>query len=294
MNSGIFFAGGAFFLWGIFPLYWKLLRDVPATEMIAHRIIWAMAAIFVLLVCKKRTAFIADFIKDPMSGIPYLLTGTILAGNWLVFIWAINNNLLLEASLGYFICPLVSIVLGLIVLGEKLRALQSIAVLMAAIAVTFMTVSYGKIPFVALGLAVSFGIYGLMRKKARLSSIEGLFLETFFLTLPALLYIFSLESGNTGHFIFASINTKLLIAISGPVTALPLILFAVGVRRVQLTTIGLMQYLAPLMQFLLAIFVFKEPFDQQKLIPFSLIWLALSLYSLDGYLRVNRPPLKNL
>ncbi|MXR35891.1 EamA family transporter RarD [Craterilacuibacter sinensis] len=290
-RQGLVFAAGAYLCWGLFPLYWKPLHEVPALQILAHRIVWSALLLTLILAIRGQWGWLAESLRDKRRMALLAVSATMLSCNWLVYIWAVTHNRVIEASLGYFINPLVNVLLGWLVLGERLTRLQSIAVALSALGVAWLTFSVGTLPWIALVLAVSFGIYGLLRKTAHLPSLEGLALETwllFPLALGALLWFEAQGEGVFGH---AASGINLLLIGAGIVTTIPLLLFGAGARRLPMTMLGLLQYLSPTIQFLLGVWLYHEPFSGTRLIGYGLIWSALLLYSgvsLFGALRTRR------
>jgi chloramphenicol-sensitive protein RarD len=297
MKRGPLLAAGAYLLWGMLPIYWRALVDVPALEILLHRIVWSLAVVLALLALRRDWRWLADGLRRPAVFRVFLITAVLLAVNWLVYLWANNNGHIVETSLGYFITPLVSVVLGLLVLRERMRRGQWLSVGIAAAGVLFLVLTASGWLWISLLLALSFGFYGLLRKTARLGSLEGLTVEMVILFLPALGYLLYLSSSGQAAFAAGDASTTALLAFSGVVTAVPLLLFASGARLVPLTTLGLLQYIAPTMQFSIGVFVYDEPFDTTRLIGFSIVWLALAVYWVEGYLHRRRMPMavaKNL
>ena len=287
-KSGVLSAVGAYALWGLLPIYWKAVQTVPAFEIICHRMAWSFAFVALLLIWKRRWEWLQQVRNRPVTLITFLGTSSILALNWFIYIWAVNAGHIVDTSLGYFINPLLSVLLGVLFLGERLRLWQWISVGIAACGVSYLTLSHGAFPWIALGLATTFGFYGLLRKTAPLGALEGLSLETTFLFLPALAYLLYLERVGTASFGHTVALTNILIALSGVVTALPLILFAYAAKRVTLATVGILQYIAPTGQFLLGVLVYGETFTQPRMVGFSVIWIALLIYSLEGVIERRR------
>jgi chloramphenicol-sensitive protein RarD len=280
--SGLLFAGGAFLLWGVSPIYWKALRELPALEIIVHRSLWSL---LLGLLCCLRSAQRQELREALSSGRQMALLGVtalLISTNWLVYVWAVNVGRMLQTSLGYYITPLVNVLLGALVLGERLRRPQAVAVALAAGGVGLLTLSYGFFPWVSLVLALSFGLYGLMRKMAPVRALTGLTVETLLLGVPALIYVVHLEGSGRSAFLHRGIGTDLLLIGAGVLTALPLWLFTLGARRLTLASLGFIQYLAPSCIFLLGVFVYREPFSMAQLVTFGLIWSALGLYSWDA------------
>jgi chloramphenicol-sensitive protein RarD len=282
MNRGLLYAFMAYFLWGVFPIYWKQIQYIPAIEIIAHRIVWAF--IFVLLVVwiKKDWQNFFEAIKDAKVLLTFLITGLLLFVNWLVYIWAINTGFIVDTSLGYFINPLVSVVLGVIFLHERLRIGQLIPVGIATFGVIYLTVSYGSLPWIGLTLALSFGVYGLLKKTAPLSSIHGFTLEIGFLFIPAVIYLMFLSLDGQDAFLHGSTKDTFLLLFTGIATGLPLLLFGAAARLVPLSSLGFLQYIAPSLQFAIGVLIYGEAFTPERMIGFGSIWIALALYSVDN------------
>jgi len=281
-RSGTLAAIGAYALWGAFPIYWKAIQEVPAFETLCHRITWSFLFLVILLLSVKRWGWIQQVKERPTTLLTFLGTATLLSLNWFIYIWAVNAERLVDTSMGYFINPLLSVLLGVFFLKERLRLWQWISVGIAAAAVTYLTLSYGHIPWVALTLAGTFGFYGLLRKTAPLGAIEGLSIETAFMLLPALAYLVYLESSGIGAFGHAPAKTNALLSLSGVATALPLILFNYGAKRIALATVGILQYIAPTGQFLLGVLAYGEAFEGARVTGFIVIWAALIIYSVEG------------
>jgi chloramphenicol-sensitive protein RarD len=283
MNPGVVYACLAFAMWGLFPLYFRELAGVAPLEVVLHRSVWSLLFVFGLLLAKRRFGWLRQIGRQPRRLALFAVSALLLSGNWLVYVYAVHSGQVVEASLGYFVNPIVNVLLGVLVLHERLRRVQWAAVALAALGVAWLTLQAGRLPWIALVLALSFGLYGLMRKTAPLGALEGLALETLLLApvvVPALLW-WTLA----GHGAMARGDLALdaWLLVGGPLTALPLLLFAAGARRLPLATVGLLQYLSPTLQFLLGLWVFHEPFDAQRLAGFVLIWGALLIYTLDGW-----------
>jgi len=287
MHPGIAYAALAYVLWGLFPLYFAHLKDVPATEVLVHRIVWSLVVVLGLLAWQRRWAWLPALAGQPRVIGAFVASALLLSTNWVVYIWAVANGHVLDASLGYFITPLVNVLLGTTVLHERPRRAQWAALALAALGVVWLTVQGGQLPWIALVLAASFGLYGLLRKVAVLGAVEGLALETLLLAAPALVALTLWWGRTPGAFPNGDVARNLWLIGVGPLTAVPLLLFAAGARRIPLTTLGLLQYIGPSIQFVIGVWVFGEPFGAQRLVGFVLIWFALVLYSLDG-LRVAR------
>ncbi len=286
MQIGILYAATAFILWGLFPIYFKALQDVSPLEILWHRIAWACVFLLIVLAARRQWAWIAKVLRQPKVLAGFTASAVLLSVNWYIYIWAVNNNHVVDASLGYFMNPLVSVLLGFLLLHERLRPAQWAAVALAGAGVAWLTWQAGHPPWIGLALAFSFGIYGLLRKTAALGALEGLSLETFLLFPVAFGYLVLLALNHHSAFLQASEDSKWLLVAAGPITAIPLILFAAGARRIPLSTLGLMQYLAPSLQLLLGVWLYNEPFGGKLLIGYAVIWLALALYSLEGVWQV--------
>ena len=281
MNTGIWYALGAYVLWGLFPIYWKWLQHVSAMQVIGHRIVWSfILLIIVVLVSKQWTKFRSTLTRRVLG--VYLIAGLLLSVNWLVYVWGVNNGFIVETSLGYFINPLLSVSLGVVFLRERLRPAQWFPIGLAALGVIYLTWVYGSLPWIALVLALSFGFYGLAKKVSPLGSLFGLTLETGLVFLPALGYLIYSQAIGEGSFGHTGMVSDLLLVGAGAVTTIPLLMFASAAKRIPLTMVGIMQYIAPTIQFLLGVFVYKESFTTAKLIGFSMVWIALLVFWMEG------------
>lgn len=287
INRGILYGIGAYTLWGLLPIYWKALQQVPALEILANRMVWSLAFVVALLVIRRHWSWLRPALGNRRIMLTYLATSSLLAINWLTYIWGVNAGFIIETSLGYFINPLLNVLLGVIFLRERLRIGQFLALCLAAGGVVYLTAVYGAFPWIAITLALTFGFYGLLRKTGSLDSTEGLTLETAVYFLPAMIYMLYLNANNAGSFANSDPRTTLLLVGTGVVTGIPLLLFGAAARRITMTNLGLLQYIAPTMQFLLGVFVYNEAFNRDQLAGFALIWLALIVYSMEG-LRHNR------
>ncbi len=276
---GFGFALTAYLFWGILPLYMKALSHISAFEVIAHRIVWSVPVAGIVLVALGRLGDIKAAFRNPRTIAMASLTAALVTVNWGTYVWAIGAGHSLDAALGYFINPLFSIALGAILLKEKLAPTQIVAICLAAIAVIILTVKAGTVPWVALTLTFSWGFYAFFRKTLPVGANQGFFIEVLLLCVPAALYILYLEARGEGHFYQTGLSDTALLLGCGLVTALPLMIFANGAKLLRMSTIGIMQYIAPTMVFLIAVFLFKEPFDTPQLLAFSLIWAGLVLYS---------------
>ncbi|WP_295812998.1 EamA family transporter RarD [uncultured Nitratireductor sp.] len=286
---GFLFALSAYGLWGVLPLYMKLLAHIPAMEVVAHRVLWSLPVAAIILFLLGRTGDIRQALRSPRTLLMAALTAAIITCNWGIYVWAIAVDRTVETALGYYINPLVSIAMAALFLGERLNRYQIAAVCLAAAAVMILTTDAGGLPWVSLSLALSFAAYGILRKTLPIGPSQGFFLEVLILALPAMGYLVWLALAGEAHFSPASPMDILLLIGCGPVTAIPLILFAMGAKLLRYSTVGIMQYTAPTMIFLIAVFVFKEPFGGVKAIAFALIWSALALYSWSMLRDARRP-----
>ena len=280
--KGVLCGISAYLIWGLSPVYWKLLQSVPAFEIINHRIIWSFLFLVPLLVIKRRWGEVIAAIANPRTLSVLLFSSLLVAFNWLLYIWAINHDRVLQASLGYYINPLVNVLLGMLFLKERMRRAQIAAFVLAAAGVCYLTLYYGDFPWISLALAFSFGFYGLIRKIIPVGSLVGLSIETLLLSVPASIWLFYLNRSGAGTFLHAGPILDLILMGSALVTAVPLLLFTQGARRLNLSTVGFLQYIAPTCMFLLGVFVFKEPFVKEQIVSFILIWTALAVYSIDS------------
>ncbi len=283
MKKGVLLALGAYFIWGVFPLYWKQIKQVPSTEILAHRVVWSFVFMTITLAWRGEWTSLWAALRRPAVRRASLLAGGLLAGNWVTYIGAVNSGYVVEASLGYFINPLVSVLLGVLFLKERLRRGQTAAVLLALGGVLYLTFGYGTLPWIALLLAGTFGLYGLVKKTSLLDAPKGLTAEMMALFVPALGYLLFLETRGRAAFGHQDARTTAMLAFAGVVTAVPLMMFGAGARRIPLSMVGFLQYLAPTMQFLIGVLVYGEPFPLERLLGFSLVWLGLLVYVLEGW-----------
>lgn len=272
-------------------MYFKLLQSMPALEILLHRIVWSVVVLFALILVLRHHHKVVSALKNKKVVTTLLLSGLLLAGNWLLFIWAVNNDHLLDASLGYYINPLLNVLLGYLFLGERLRKLQQVAVVMATIGVAFLVISVGRLPWIALVLAGSFGVYGLMRKKVAVESIPGLYVESLMM-LPFAIWFWWAMASPASNMLNNNSEMNLILIAAGVVTTAPLLCFTAAARRIQYSTLGFFQYIGPSIMFLLAVFLYGEPLDENRLITFGFVWSALILFSFDSwraYQIKNRP-----
>ncbi|TPL82144.1 EamA family transporter RarD [Mesorhizobium sp. B2-3-14] len=278
-RRGFLLALGAYLLWGLLPFYMKAVAHLPLAEVIAHRIVWSVPIAAAVLVWAGRTADFKVAIRSPRTIAMAALTAALISINWGIYVWAIAVDRTVETALGYYINPLVNVVVGALLLGERLDRLQIAAVVLAAVAVAVLTIDGGKLPWVSLALAFSFAAYGFFRKTLPIGPSQGFLLEVLLLSVPALGYIVFLIATGQDHFVSSNGTDTALLIGCGPVTAVPLLLFAFGAKLLRLSTIGIMQYIAPTMVFLIAVLIFDEPFGTTQAIAFALIWAALAVYS---------------
>lgn len=291
MSTGVLQAGLAYALWGLLPLYFRFVSSVAPLEIVLHRALWSLAFVFVLLAVLRRWAWLRDIARRPRTLAAFALSALLLSGNWLVYVWAVNNGRVVDASLGYFITPLVNVLLGYFVLHERPRPAQWCALAIAAAGVLWLALFAGALPWVGLVLAATFGLYGLMRKTAPLGALEGLALETLLLA-PFAAGLLAWRTAQVGSAAGDDAALLGLLALSGPVTALPLLLFAAGARRIPMTTLGVLQYIGPTIQFALGVWLFHEPFAGPRLAGFALIWLALVVYTAESWVALRRPMIR--
>ena len=283
MNQGLIYASLGYIIWGLLPVYWKSLGQVSSLEILCHRMIWSVPFLLIILGLKKRWKWVKEIRRNPRQVRIYLVSALLLSVNWITYVYSVISGRIVESSLGYFINPLIYVVLGMIFLGERLRKFQIVAVFLALIGVIYLTFFYGSFPWIALVLALTFGFYGLIRKTGCLEALEGLTLETAIMFFPAVFVLFLLNVRSGISFAGSNMDLNLLLILAGPATALPLLLFAEGARRISLASLGILQYIAPFLQFLIGILVYQESFNKQRLIGFCLIWIALAIYTAESY-----------
>ena len=283
MHLGIVSASLAFVWWGLFPLYFRIVTSVAPVEVLAHRIVWCMVFLFAVLTARRQWGWLRDVSRKPKVLASFAASACLIAANWLVYIWSVNNDHVIDASLGYFITPLFNVLLGYTLLHERPRRVQWLALGIAALGVLWLAVQTGRLPWIALALAASFGGYGILRKIAVLGPLEGLTLETIVLAPLALIAIGGWWHRGTGSFPSIDLTTNIWLMALGPITAIPLLLFAAGARRISMTTLGLVQYIGPTIQLAVGLWIFNEPFGANRVAGFACIWLALVLYTVDGW-----------
>lgn len=283
MSSGILYGLSAYVLWGMFPLFFKQLQAASAIEVVLHRMVWSLVFVLIVLAVLRRWNWLGDVRRGPALLGKFAVSALLLAGNWLSYVWAVNNGHVLDASLGYFILPLINVALGFIFLHERPRKAQWVAFALAATGVLWMAVQSGHVPWLALLIAMTFGFYGLMRKTATLGALEGMSLETMLLApLAVVALLWAGPSGPGSQWPAHDAHTWLFFLLSGPVTAIPLLLFAAGARRVPLSTMGFLQYITPSILALMGVFLYGETFAGPRAVGFVFIWVALALYTAEG------------
>lgn len=288
-RSGLWVAAASFVLWGLMPLYWHLLKVVPSLQIVMHRIVWSALLVAAWLAWKQGRGWLRATLARPRAAWMLPLSGALIAFNWGLYIWAVNAGHVVESSLGYFINPLVSVLFGVAFLHERLNRVQWLSVALAATGVAWLTWQYGQPPWIAIGLALSFALYGLIRKLVAVDAVSGLGVESVYLFLPALVVLLWSETHGSGHFAGGwGLGVDALLIFGGALTALPLIGFAFAVRRVPLSVVGLMQYIAPTIQFLLGVLFFGEAFNRDRATGFIFIWVALAVFAIDGLMRARR------
>lgn len=287
-SRGLAGAAAAFFIWGGMPLYVKFLQAVPELQITANRLVWGCVVALAWLAVRGELGQVKAAMSDPSTRWRLLASATLISVNWLAFVWGVANDRALEASLGYFINPLVNVALGVIVLSERLNRIQWASVATAGAAVAYLTWNGGGLPWIALTVALSFGLYGLVRKLVRVEALAGFAVETLWLLPLGAGFLIWCELAGTAAFMHRDVSVDVMLMLGGPFTAIPLVLFAFGARRVPYSTVGLLQYIAPTVQLALAVFVFDEPFTRERAIGFTLIWIALALYAADGIWRSRK------
>ncbi len=287
MLRGILAAGAAFTMWGVFPVFLRLMQAVPPLEILAHRVLWSVIFLLGLLGLRRQWTWIDAIRQRPRVALAFAASAAMLFTNWVVFIWAVNDDHIVDASLGYFITPLFNVLLGL-TLGERLRSLQWASIALAACGVAWLTISAGHLPWIGLVIAVTFAVYGLIRKTASLGPLEGLTVETLAM-LPLSAAFLLIPGSGSSHAWGESLSLTLLLMAAGPVTAIPLLLFAAGARRIPLSIIGLLQYIGPSIQMAIGVWVYGEVFSTDRMIGFGCIWGALALYSAESLWRMREP-----
>jgi chloramphenicol-sensitive protein RarD len=288
LNKGILYAIGAYTLWGFLPLFWKILEEVPPFQILCHRISWSLIFLLFIQLIWRNFSWLKSAFKNKTTVITFLTTSILLSINWFTYIWAVNNERTIEASLGYFINPLFCVILGVVFLKERPDKWSWFAIILAFIGIGYTIIMFGSIPWIALILAVTFGIYGLLRKQAVLNSLQGLSFETLLLFLPSTAFLIYFEIKGVGSFGHISFSKNIYLSLAGIATSIPLLLFAAAARQIELTSLGILQYIAPTMQFLIGLLIFKEEFSRNSFIGFSFVWLALIIYTVNNIIKYRR------
>ena len=290
MTKGIWYAVLAYLFWGFVPVYCRQLQGVPALQLICHRIVWSSLALAIPAGVAGDWRLLPSAVRSPRIFMVYAAAAGTLAFNWFVYVWAVNAGYIVQTALGYFINPLLSVLLGVIVLGERLRRAQWMAIALAAVGVLYLTIYYGAPPWIALSLAGSFALYGLLKKKAPLGALQGLTIETATLVLPALAFLIWEDQAGRGAFIETGAGNTVLMMAAGPVTTIPLLLFAAAAPRIPLSMMGMLQYLSPTIQFLIGVYVYKEPFTRSQFVGYACVWMALALLGAESLSARRLPP----
>lgn len=288
LRPGVVYGLGAYTLWGLFPLYLRLVHDVAPLEFLMHRMVWSALLLLAILAARRQWGWLRTALRSPRILLSFAASACFLSANWFVYVWAAHIDRVVDASLGYFINPLVTVALGAVFLGERLRRVQGVAVALCSLGVIWLVVQVGQVPWIGLALAASFGIYGLLRKTAALGALEGLALETLLLFPFAVAVLLWMAGQGRSHFVSGGGGTRLFMLLAGPATTVPLLLFGASARRLPLWLLGLLQYVGPTLQLLSGVVVLGEPFGGTKMIGYAIIWLAFALASADA-LRAARP-----
>jgi chloramphenicol-sensitive protein RarD len=289
LRRGVLFGVAAYSMWGLFPLYWPLLKPSGAVEILAHRVVWSLVAVLAVLMVRRHWAWVKELVRQPRKVALLALAAVVITINWGTYIYAVNSGHVVESALGYFINPLVSVLFGVVLLKERLRTLQWVAVGFGALAVVVLTVDYGRPPYMAMVLAVSFAVYGLVKKRANVGPTESLTVETLVLMVPAVAYLLFLQQAGESTFGTEGGAHVLLLVGAGLITAVPLLAFGASAIRVPLSTIGLLQYIAPVLQFLCGVLIAKETMPSSRWFGFGIVWVALAIFTYDGLSRARRP-----
>jgi chloramphenicol-sensitive protein RarD len=290
MNRGLWYAIAAYVIWGFFPLYWKQLGAVPSSQQMAHRVIWSLLLLLGVMYFQKKNQTLLTALRTPRIVLIYFGSTLLLGTNWLVYLWAVSHGFIVEASLGYFINPLFNVIFGVVFLRERLRLGQWIAIGIALLGVLYLTFEYGSLPWIALVLAAAFGLYGLVRKAAPLDAVPGLTLEMGFLFIPTLLFLLYAEFQGQGAFLHAGLTTDLYLVGAGVATTVPLLLFIGAARRIPLSLLGIVQYITPTAQLLLGVLKYNEPFTRERAIGFAIVWIALIIFAVEGFVTRKKKP----
>jgi len=293
LNKGVLYAIGAYLLWGFFPIFWKIIKFVSPYEILCHRIIWSFVFLSIILASKKNWKWLKEVFTHKKTLIIFTISSLLLAINWLLFIWAVNSGYVIEASLGYFINPLFSVFLGVVFLKERPRIWQWIAFGIAGIGVLYLTFVHGSLPWIGLSLTFTFGIYGFLRKTDPLNSTEGLTMNTMMLFIPAIIFLLFREFSGVGSFGHIGLKFNFMLILAGVVTSLPLLFFASAAKRIALSSLGILQYIVPILQFCVGYFLYKESLDPNKLIGFIFVWIALMIYAAESIIEKRKIQFNN-
>jgi chloramphenicol-sensitive protein RarD len=291
-RKGLFYAAGAYLIWGLFPIYWKWLQHVPAIQLLGHRIAWSFILLAVILFARRNLSALRALASGRKVQRIYFVAALLVGANWFIYVWSVNAGYIVEASLGYFINPLLSVILGVVFLRERLRKFQWISVGLAAAGVAYLTIAYGRPPWISLGLAFTFGFYGLIKKTAPLNALHGLTLETGILFVPAVVFLSYQDWLGRGTFLHTGAIPDLLMVGAGVITTVPLLMFASAARRIPLTVIGIMHYITPTCQFVLGVLVYGEGFSSTQALGFGIIWIALIVFAVEGFVSYRAIPEK--
>ena len=278
----------AYTLWGIFPIYWKFLKHVNSFEIVFHRILWSFLFLIIILIFSNQLKDTFSYLKNKIVLKYFFLSSMMIASNWFLYIWAVNSDKILETSLGYYMAPIFNVIFARILLKERMTRGKTLAFLLVVLGIINMMLGLNHLPWISITLAITFSYYGFLRKKAALGSIQGLFIETFIMGIPSVIYIVYLLATHKSSFLSVNFTTDILLIMAGPTTAIPLITFAFAARNLQFITLGIMQYIAPTIAFFIGTFIYKEPFNLKYMITFIFIWLAIIVYMIDSYTLINQ------
>jgi chloramphenicol-sensitive protein RarD len=290
MSTGIWQAIAANVIWGLLPVYWKALQHVPAAQVLGYRIVWSFLSLVCVISLTRQWKAFREAALKPRVVRTYAVSAVLIGISWFTFVWAVNSGFIVETSLGYFISPLLNVAMGVLFLRERMRPWQWLPIGLVAVGVLYLTIVYGSLPWIALTLGIAFAFYGLVKKTAPLGAIFGMMLETGLLLLPALAFLAYIQATDQAIFLRAGVVSDLLILATGLMTVSPLLLFAASAQRIPLSLVGLIQYIAPTGQFLLGVLVYQEPFTRERMIGFSIVWLALIVFAVEGALSSRRQP----
>ncbi|KDO28609.1 RarD protein [Saprolegnia parasitica CBS 223.65] len=283
MNTGILYCVTAYVVWGVLPIYWKQLEAVPADQLALHRIVWSFVFLLIVLAIKGEFTALRQEARGWRVFAVYTISSVVILANWMTYIWAVNAGYIVQTSLGYFITPLINVIIGVVVFKEKLRLWQWLAIGAAFAGVLVVAIAYGKFPWVALTLAISFSIYGVVKKQAPLNALHGMTVETGILFVPAVIYLSVVQAKGDGAFLHVSTTDNILIVGAGIVTVVPLLMYASAAQKIPFSLLGMLQYIAPSLMFIMGVAVYNEAFSLVKLIGFILVWVALAVYSVEGF-----------